>query len=94
MKNVERRVLSLSNHLWSRLNEIEKKMYTPRGTRSAIVSFYEQDAMEIRARLMIEKVKVTGRKAHGGHIRVSLHFYNTKGDIDHFIEKMEELSPH
>jgi selenocysteine lyase/cysteine desulfurase len=93
MKNVERRVLSLSNHLWSRLNEIEKNMYTPRGTRSPIVSFYEQDAMEISARLMKEKVKVTGREAHGGHIRVSPHFYNTKGDIDHFIEKMEKISP-
>ena len=42
---------------------------------------------------MREKVKVTGREAHGGHIRVAPHFYNTEGDIDRFIEKMEELSP-
>lgn len=70
-----------------------KLVYTPRGTRFPIISLYEQDAMEISARLMSEKVKVTGRKAHGGHIRVSPHFYNTKGDIGHFIEKMEELSP-
>jgi selenocysteine lyase/cysteine desulfurase len=37
---------------------------------------------------MEEKVKVTGREAHGGHIRVSPHFYNTKVDIDHFINKL------
>ena len=90
MENVERRILQLSTYLWSRLSEIGKKMYTPRGTRSPIVSFYEQDAVETSAKLMEEKVKVTGREAHGGHIRVSPHFYNTTEDIDHFIKKLEE----
>ena len=90
MENVERRILQLSSYLWSRLSEIGKKMYTPRGTRSPIVSFYEQDAVETSAKLMEEKVKVTGREAHGGHIRVSPHFYNTTEDIDHFIKKLEE----
>ncbi|GAF78659.1 unnamed protein product, partial [marine sediment metagenome] len=90
MENVERRILQLSSYLWSRLSEVGKKMYTPRGTRSPIVSFYEQDAVETSAKLMEEKVKVTGREAHGGHIRVSPHFYNTTEDIDHFIKKLEE----
>jgi cysteine desulfurase/selenocysteine lyase len=90
MENVERRIIQLSSYLWSRLSEIGKKMYTPRGTRSPIVSFYEQDAVETSAKLMEEKVKVTGREAHGGHIRVSPHFYNTTEDIDHFIKKLEE----
>lgn len=90
MENVERRILQLSSYLWSRLSEIGKKMYTPLGTRSPIVSFYEQDAVETSAKLMEEKVKVTGREAHGGHIRVSPHFYNTTEDIDHFIKKLEE----
>ena len=89
MENVERRILQLSSYLWSRLSEIGKKMYTPRGTRSPIVSFYEQDAVETSAKLMEEKVKVTGREAHGGHIRVSPHFYNTTEDIGHFIKKLE-----
>jgi selenocysteine lyase/cysteine desulfurase len=39
---------------------------------------------------MLEKVKVTGREAHGGHIRVSFHFYNTREDIDLFLEKLSE----
>jgi len=90
MDNVERRVLMLSEYLWSRLNEIGKRMYTLRGTRSPVVSFFERDAVEISARLMRERVKVTGREAHGGHIRVSPHFYNTKEDIDHFIKKIRE----
>jgi selenocysteine lyase/cysteine desulfurase len=90
MDKVERRVLMLSEYLWSRLSEIGKRMYTPRGTRSPVVSFFERDAVEISARLMRERVKVTGREAHGGHIRVSPHFYNTRDDIDHFIEKIRE----
>ena len=32
------------------------------------------------------KIKVTGREAHGGHMRVSAHFYNTRGDINKLIE--------
>jgi selenocysteine lyase/cysteine desulfurase len=59
-------------------------------TRSSVVSFFDRDAVETSARLMRERVKVTGREAHGGHIRVSPHFYNTKKDIDHFIEKIRE----
>ncbi|TEU13070.1 aminotransferase class V-fold PLP-dependent enzyme, partial [Candidatus Bathyarchaeota archaeon] len=49
MDKVERRVLMLSEYLWSRLNEIGKRMYTLRGTRSPVVSFFERDAVEISA---------------------------------------------
>ncbi len=65
-------------------------MYTPPGNRSPIVSFYQNDSIEIASKLMLEKVKVTGRDAHGDHIRVSFHFYNTREDIDLFIEKLSE----
>jgi len=90
MQAIEQRNLELSNYLWNRLNDLGMKMYTPPGTESPIVSFYDSDAVELSARLMDEKVKVTGREAHGGHIRVSTHFYNTKDDIDHFIGKLAE----
>ena len=86
--NIERRNLELVDHLWNGLSDLGKEMYTPPGTESPIVSFFDADAVELAARLMAEKVKVTGREAHGGHIRVSCHFYNTKGDIDRFIEKL------
>ena len=58
--------------------------------QSPIVSFFERNAVEISARLMLERVKVTGREAHGGHIRVSPHFYNTREDIERFIKKIQE----
>ncbi len=90
MDVVERRNLELSSYLWSRIKDLGKKMYTPPGTKSPIVSFYERDASELSVRLMKSKVKVTGRKAHGEHLRVSPHFYNTREDIDFFIEKLEE----
>ncbi len=46
--------------------------------------------METSARLMRERVKVTDGEAHGGHIRVSPHFYNTREDIERFIKKIQE----
>jgi len=87
---IEHRNLELSNYLWSQLNDLGKKMYTPPDTKSTIVSFYDSDAVELSARLMAEKVRVTGRESHGAHIRVSPHFYNTEEDIDYFIEKLAE----
>jgi cysteine desulfurase/selenocysteine lyase len=87
---IEKRVMSLTDHLWSRLSELGKEMYTPLGNRAPIVSFYQNNSIEIAKNLMLENVKVTGREAHGGHIRVSSHFYNTREDIDIFIEKLSE----
>jgi len=91
MEAVERRVLELSGYLWSRVADSGRRMYTTEGTRSPIVSFYQQDAVELASKLMEQRVKVTGREAHGGHIRVSPHFYNTKADIDSFLERLEGL---
>ena len=91
IENVEKRVLNHTAHIWEKANELSKKMYTPSGTRSTIVSFYEERAVEVAAKLMTQKVKVTGREAHGGHIRVSPHFYNTLDEIDAFFEKYEKI---
>lgn len=85
MDAIEVRNLHLANYLWTRLNDIGMKMFTPKGTKSPIVTFYEKDAIELAAKLMAQKVKVSGRMAFGGHIRVSPHFYNTEADIDYFI---------
>lgn len=91
MDAVERRVLELSDYLWGKLSELGKRMYTPPDTESPIVSFYQDRAVELAVKLMKDRVKVTGREAHGGHIRVSSHFYNTKGDIDTFIDKLQKM---
>jgi len=88
---IECRNLHLSGCLWSRLNDLGIEMYTPSGTESTIVSFFHEDAIKLSSKLMTEKIKVTGRMAHGGHIRVSTHFYNSETDINNLIRKLEEI---
>jgi selenocysteine lyase/cysteine desulfurase len=90
MPNIEKRILNLSEYLWKSLESIGKKMYTPRNTKSPIVSFYQKNATRIASELMEQKIKVTGREAHGGHIRVSPHFYNSKEDIDNLIKNLKK----
>lgn len=90
MDAVEERVLSLSSHLHERIEELGKDILTPEGTESPIVSFAQDGAVKLARRLMSEKIKVTGREAHGSHMRVSVHFYNNEEDIDRFIQKIEE----
>ena len=88
IETVERRNLELSSYLWGEVNNLGKKMYTPEDTKSPIVSFYQEDAVGLAAKLMGCKVKVTGREAHGGHVRISVHFYNTKEDVDNLIQRL------
>jgi selenocysteine lyase/cysteine desulfurase len=87
LENVESRILELSGYLWNRLKDLAFEMFTPEGTKSPIVSFFQPDATLLAGKLMEEKVKVSGRPTYGGHIRVSIHFYNTTEDIEHFIER-------
>jgi cysteine desulfurase/selenocysteine lyase len=91
MEAIEKRVLELSGYLWNEAHDLGNEMYTPEGTKSPIVSFFEPNASEVASKLMAEKVKVTGREAHGGHIRASPHFYNTKAEIDRLIERYRDI---
>jgi cysteine desulfurase/selenocysteine lyase len=88
LENVQSRILGLSSYLWAHLKELAADMYTPEEMKSPIVSFFQPNATRVAEKLMEEKIKVTGREAHGSHIRVSTHFYNTEEDIDHFIERL------
>ncbi|MBN2334600.1 aminotransferase class V-fold PLP-dependent enzyme [Candidatus Bathyarchaeota archaeon] len=87
MANVEKRNLMLSRHLYDGLSGQGKRLLTPR-PESTIVSYYQEGAVELAARLKSMKIKVTGRSAHGDHIRVSSHFYNTREDIDQLLENV------
>ena len=91
LENVERRILELSQHLWNRLRDLQVKMYTPEDTKSPIVSFFQSKAPIIAGRLMEEKIKVSGRPTHGGHIRASMHFYNTIADTERFLERFLDV---
>ncbi len=86
MDYVEKRVLDNTGYIFERLDEIGKEIWTPEGNQSPIVSFAQEGAVKLAEKLKKGKIKVTGREAHGGHMRVSSHFYNTREDIDKLIE--------
>jgi selenocysteine lyase/cysteine desulfurase len=92
IENIEERILDLTAYLWTSLAELGKEMYTPAENKAPIVSFYQKNAVAIASKLMHEKIKVTGRAAHGDHIRVSCHFYNTYEDIDYFIKNLTKIA--
>jgi cysteine desulfurase/selenocysteine lyase len=83
---VEKSVLDTTGYLYKRLGELGKELWTPEGNESPVVSYCQAGAVELAERLKREKIKVTGREAHGSHMRVSAHFYNTRGDINKLIE--------
>lgn len=86
IRNIERRNLDLSKHLFDRLCELGKVMYTADSPNSPIVSYFQRDAVKLALELKSKNLKVTGRDAHGGHIRVSVHFYNDAEDLENLIE--------
>jgi selenocysteine lyase/cysteine desulfurase len=87
-KTIEKRNLMLAGYLFEKLVTLGKDMYTPDTPRSPIVSFFEDDPLPLAAKLKTMKIKVTGREAHGGHMRISGHFYNTKEDIDKLLRAL------
>ncbi len=89
LENIQTRILELSGYLRNQLRQLDVSMYTPERTESPIVSFFQPEATRLAAELMEKKIKVTGRDTHGCHIRVSTHFYNTRSDIDHFIDALK-----
>jgi len=85
---IEKRVLDTTGHLYKRLSELGKELWTPEGNRAPVVSYMQGGAVELAEKLKKKGIKVTGREAHGGHMRVSAHFYNTRGDVDALIEAL------
>ena len=86
MDDVEKRNLMLSRYIYDRLSSLGKKPFMPEPPESTVVSYFQKGAVELAARLKSMKIKVTGRSAHGDHIRVSNHFYNTREDVDRLME--------
>jgi len=90
MGNVENQVIAVTKHLYDELNSLGKEVWTPEGNESPIVSYKEDNAVDLAAELMRSGIKVTGRKAHGSHMRISAHFYNTDGDVGRFMEGIKQ----
>jgi len=89
MDYIEKRVLDTTGYLYKRLEELGKAIWTPEGNESPVVSYMQEGAVDLAERLKKRKIKVTGREAHGGHMRVSAHFYNTRKDVDKLIEAVD-----
>jgi cysteine desulfurase / selenocysteine lyase len=88
MDYVESRVLDTTRYLFKRLSEEGKEIWTPERNEAPVISYMQDGAVALAEKLRKQKIKVTGRDAHGGHIRVSTHFYNTHNDVDRFIEAL------
>ncbi len=87
-KAIEKRNLMLAGYLFDELVSMGKMMYTPDTPKSPIVSYFEDNPLPLAAKLKSKKIKVTGREAHGGHMRISGHFYNTRDDVDKLLSNL------
>jgi selenocysteine lyase/cysteine desulfurase len=89
IKEIEERVLDLTDHLVNGLENKGYKIFSSRrkGERSGIVSFYSehQDLASIRNTLKSWGIIVNLRD---GRIRVSPHFYNTHEEIDRLLRHL------
>ncbi|MEM4734180.1 MAG: aminotransferase class V-fold PLP-dependent enzyme [Candidatus Thorarchaeota archaeon] len=75
-----------ADYLRSRLHEEGVSHYDfGREHNSTIVSLQVSDAEEVVKRLAEERIYCSARQ---GRLRVSPHFYNTRGDIDRLIEHL------
>lgn len=85
---IENRNLKLSRYLYDELVSMGKDLYTLSKPESPIVSYLEKDPVKLAAKLKSKNIKVTGREAHGGHMRISGHFYNTNEDINKLLQNI------
>jgi len=86
IENIERRILSLTDHLIESLSARGIKFQTPLDPkyRSGIVNFLIDYPQE-RTDRMAKKGIVVSARSHG--IRVSPHFYNTINEMDRLVEE-------
>jgi len=87
--NIEKRILTLTDHLIDRLRQKKLTLQTPLEPehRSGIVNFLIDKPKEKVEKLKKKGIVVSAR-SHG--IRVSPHFYNTEEEIDKFVEAITE----
>lgn len=91
IEKVEKRVLELTAYLIKRIQNLGNyELLSPVEDkyRAGIVNFKVDKNIEIAKKLAEEKIVVSPR--YGG-IRISPHFYNTKEDLDKFIEKFKSI---
>jgi cysteine desulfurase/selenocysteine lyase len=89
IKDIERRIIALTDYLCDLLKERGFAIYSPReeGEKSGIVSFHPRRcrAERVWARLLKAGFVTSARK---GRIRVSPHFYNTFEEMERLVEAL------
>ncbi|MFQ6094449.1 MAG: aminotransferase class V-fold PLP-dependent enzyme, partial [bacterium] len=89
LQKIEGRIKELTTYLIDRADDMHLKIRTPRpwSARASIVSFDVGDgAAEIVARLRDQNIIVSEKD---GHLRAGLQFYNTKDELDRFLEAIQ-----
>jgi selenocysteine lyase/cysteine desulfurase len=83
---IERHGVSLAADLSEGLSGLGFRVFTPRGNRSSIVSFH-LDRNQTRAREALERANVqVSFREKGTQIRVSPALFNTRDDIQRFLD--------
>lgn len=86
-ENIESRILEITDHLLSKINEPGFEIITPkqRKKRAGIVSFRrkDKDSMELFMKLKQNRIICSLRE---NYIRISPHFYNTISELDRLID--------
>jgi len=87
---ISERILSLTDYTIKKLDEIGIELLTPlaKRHRSGILLLKIRKPEEVAAMLFSRKVRVSARR---GGLRVSLHFYNNRMDIDNFVRILKKL---
>ncbi|MGB9741335.1 MAG: aminotransferase class V-fold PLP-dependent enzyme [Candidatus Bathyarchaeia archaeon] len=90
MKNIERRIITLTDYLIDAIKGLDLKLQTPeeKQCRSGIINFKVDKPAEVIQRLSQKSIVVSAR-ANG--VRVSPHFYNTEKEIDKLIEEIKKI---
>jgi selenocysteine lyase/cysteine desulfurase len=83
--NIERHTVGLARTLHAGLTSQGKRMFTPAGNRSSIVTFwFEQDPAQVKASFDRAKIDVTVRDRQR-QVRVSTALFNNADDVDRFL---------
>ncbi|MBD3400344.1 MAG: aminotransferase class V-fold PLP-dependent enzyme [Candidatus Coatesbacteria bacterium] len=86
-KHIEKRIVELCDYLIEGLTAAGQTITSPRieGRRSGIVTFSAPEPQTLLQRLLERDIIVSLRE---GDIRVGVHFYNNRADLDRLIEAL------
>jgi len=90
LANIEIRVKELTTYLINRVEEKEISVVTPRdwNERAGIVGLKTKNPAAIAEKLKNQNIIVSARD---GYLRASVHFYNTKDELERFLDATNHM---